>query len=272
MALWDIKGKALHVPVYQCLGGRVRDRVRVCVSLPPGQRAEESADVAARLAALGVTALKCPVRPRHTGVAQRGDLEDVAERVARIREAAGPDVDLIIDLQSTSTPALARQISRVLERFRPCLMSEPIEPAGLTGLTRLTTRTRVPTCVDGSSRPTSLGLLETRAAGVLRLDVGACGGLIAARHVASAAEIGYTAVIAADTGGWIGAAATRQFAAATPNVLFLELPDHPRLWEGALLPSFGLEAGHLPLGEEPGLGAEPMVEAIRAAGGSVTAC
>jgi galactonate dehydratase len=271
-ALWDIKGKALKTSVTQCFGGAVRERIRVCARDLP-EKPEEFARAAECLVAQGITAVRWRPEPERTGILRRGYLESLVSQMQRVRQAMGADVDIVCDLAGVPSPALARQIGCALEPLRPCLVADPCTPADVQTLARLTGEIKVPICGGpGGRRPDQLPFLQARALSAVWLDPGACGGMAEARQIAAAAEIHYTPVVASYGGCWAAPAPAWHLATMIPNLLFLELPYDEILWRTGLPHPFRVERGYLNIPEGPGLGAEPDLEAIRRAGGSVTIC
>src|SRR5918992_4096746 len=127
-ALWDILGKALGVPVFELLGGRVRDRVRLYANGPRGDTPEEVAESCARLVEAGWGALKlCPFQAV-TGVAGQRELRAARRQMALIRDAVGPDVDVLIDCHGRLSPTSAVQMADALEEFDIFFFEEPVLP------------------------------------------------------------------------------------------------------------------------------------------------
>jgi galactonate dehydratase len=273
MALWDIKGKALGVPVHKCFGGRVRDRIRLCATGMPDGSSDQLVQAAGAVAAQGFTALKwCPF-PSGSILKHHQALDAVKDQVHAVREAVGPDMDLVLDARCRLSPALAILAAERLHAFRISILANPCEPSRLTCLADVTARSRIPTGA-GAGLPTRAAfhaLLEERAAGVLFVDAAHCGGITEARLIAAAAEVQYTSVVACHSGGWIRAAAATQYAATTPNLLFQEFVYDPafRSTEWAQPAAHLQPGGYLAIPERPGLGIEVDWEGMKRAGALV---
>src|SRR4051812_21482104 len=113
-AMWDILGKALNVPVYELLGGRVRDRVRLYANGPRGNTPEEVTESCVKIVEAGWGALKlCPFE-RVTGVAGLPELREAKRQMQMIRDAVGPDVDILIDCHGRLGPTSAIQMADAL--------------------------------------------------------------------------------------------------------------------------------------------------------------
>src|SRR5688572_7007831 len=116
-ALWDILGKSLGVPVYELLGGRVRDKVRLYANGPRGDTPEEVAESCVRLVEAGWGALKLGPFAAVTGIAGQPELRAAAQQMGLIRDAVGPEVDILIDCHGRLTPTSAVQMAAALEEF-----------------------------------------------------------------------------------------------------------------------------------------------------------
>jgi galactonate dehydratase len=249
-ALWDIKGKALGVPVYELLGGPTRRRVRVYA------HARTPGDVKAGLAR-GFTAFK-------TGVAKRrparyletpGEVRYAAEKFAELRKAAGEDVDLAIDFHGAVSPALAKVLIKALEPYQPMFVEEPVNCQNHDVMAEIARGTHLP-IATGERVFTKWGfreVLEKRAATVLQPDLCHAGGITEVRLIAGMAEAYYAAIAPHNPLGPISLAAGVQLAASIPNFLCQEQVS---LGEGYLKKPFVLRDGYLDLPAGPGLGVE----------------
>src|SRR5438105_3256501 len=183
-ALWDIKGKALSVPVYELLGGKLREDVRTYAN--GWSYTSNSADEYSRAAECavreGFTALKCyPLAsPRPGGgithvsrrTVDRAALHLAFERVKAVRRAVGSDVDLMVDLSGGLTTDESIRLCRTLEQFDILFLEEPVDPFDVGALKKLSEHVDTPLAV-GERIYTRYGfrpVLESRAAGVLQPD------------------------------------------------------------------------------------------------------
>jgi galactonate dehydratase len=250
MALWDIKGKALGVPVYELLGGPTRDRVRVYAhaSTPAGIR---------NYRARGFTAFKAgPAKRRPSRYIETpGEVRYAAERFAALRAAAGDDVDIAIDFHGAISPATAKLLIKALEPYQPMFIEEPCQAQNHEVMAEIARGTHLP-IATGERVFTKWGfreVLEKRAATVLQPDLCHAGGITEVRLIAGMAEAYYAAIAPHNPLGPISLAAGVQLAASIPNFLCQEQVS---LGEGYIKTPFTVRDGYLDLPTGPGLGVE----------------
>ena len=243
MALWDIKGKVLGVPVWSLLGGQVRSQVRMYAHA-------STPETALALKARGVTALKC------------GGVSDPVRKIAALREAVGDDIDLMIDLHGPPwlTPADAATLARELEPYKLLFMEDPIAPDNLDGYRRIRDASNIPLAA-GERMATIFGLrqlIEQELVDVVQPDTGRAGGITQMKKIAAMAEAHH--IMMAPHSGSLGPVAeyaALHLLAAIPNTLFLERIEDD--WEGrahTALPALQQQNGFLAVPTAPGLGVE----------------
>jgi galactonate dehydratase len=250
MALWDIKGKALGVPVYELFGGPTRRRVRVYAHT-------RGVDGLKRGLAQGFTAFKTQPasrrRPRY--VETPAEVRYAAEKFAELRHAAGDDVDIAVDFHGAISPATAKLLIKALEPFQPMFVEEPCLPQNHDIMAELARSTHLP-IATGERVFTKWGfreVLEKRAATILQPDLCHAGGITEVRLIAGMAEAYYAAIAPHNPLGPISLAAGVQIAASIPNFLCQE---QATLGDGYLKKPFVVRQGYLDLPTGPGLGIE----------------
>lgn len=249
-ALWDIKGKALGVPVYELLGGPTRDRVRVYQSVStPGNIKTAMAR--------GFTAFKTgPAKKRPARYIETpAAVQYAVERFAELRQAAGNDVDIAIDFHGAISPALAKLLIHGLEPYQPMFIEEPCQAQNHDVMAEIARGTHLP-IATGERVFTKWGfreVLEKRAATVLQPDLCHAGGITECRLIAGMAEAYYAAIAPHNPLGPISLAAGVQLAASIPNFLCQEQAS---LGVGYLKTPFNVRDGYLDLPTGPGLGIE----------------
>ncbi|MGE5644811.1 MAG: galactonate dehydratase [Acidobacteriota bacterium] len=250
MALWDIKGKALGVPVYELLGGPTRTRVRVYAHAG-------TVDQMQARRAQGFTAFKTgPAKRRPSRYVETpAEVQYAAEQFAGLRRAMGNDVDIAVDFHGAISPALAKLLIRALEPYQPMFIEEPCQAQNHDVMAEIARGTFLP-IATGERVFTKWGfreVLEKRAATILQPDLCHAGGITEVRLIAGMAEAYYASVAPHNPLGPISLAAGVQLAASIPNFLCQEQVN---LGEGYLKKPFTVRDGYLDLPTGPGLGIE----------------
>jgi galactonate dehydratase len=264
-ALWDIKGKWLGVPVYELLGGRVRDRVRVYNHLGGGKMEAmyESADPAEFVeralvvTEAGYTALKFMPVPRTEPVEGVRSVHNAERLVRAVREAVGPGVDLMVDLHARTWPGMAIQYCHAFEPYGLMFFEEPCPTEDLEATAQVTRVSRIPIATGERlvGRAQFRELCERRACHVAQPDLSHCGGLWEARKIAAMAEAHSIAVAPHNPNGPIATAAAIHFALATPNWLIQEAIDSDVPWRSeVVINPVEVQNGAVAIPERPGLG------------------
>ncbi|MDH3600896.1 MAG: mandelate racemase/muconate lactonizing enzyme family protein [Candidatus Tectomicrobia bacterium] len=269
LALWDIVGKQLGAPVYNLLGGPCRDRIRVYANgwyggaKTPDDYAEKAQAVVQR----GFTAMKFDPFPGpwRTHISRRAEQQAVAT-VKAVRDAVGPDIDLLIEVHRRLAPMHAVRVARQMEEFEPFWYEEPTSARNLDALAECRRDIRMP-IVTGEELYTKAEfrqVFELQAADIINPDVCNCGGLLELKEIAAMAEP-YGVVVSPHNynSTTIGLAATLQVSACIPNFLITEyfVNFEDRAQEVAVQP-FEVKDGYIQLPEGPGLGLELRQEAL----------
>jgi 2-dehydro-3-deoxyphosphogalactonate aldolase len=278
MACWDILGKALNQPVYNLLGGKVREKLRSYTYLYPGPKSEtgdvlsvadafgdaEVAPVrAAHYVEQGFTAVKFdPVMPMSAFDPRQLSLEslDNAALVTRnIREAVGGKCDLLIGTHGQMTTSSAIRLAKRLEPFDPLWLEEPVPPENKKEMGRVAHATSIP-IASGERLATKYEfaeLLDRQAAAILQPALGRVGGILEAKKIAGMAEAHYAQMAPHLYCGPIEAAANIQIGTCSPNFLIQESIEtfggfHAEL----LIEPIQWEDGYIIPPDKPGLGVE----------------
>lgn len=279
MACWDIIGKAAGKPVYELLGGRVHERLRSYTYLYPRNAAGEydysdpdlAAECAAQEVARGFTAVKFdPAGPYSAYSGHQLSLE-VLERCEtfcrKIREAVGNRADLLFGTHGQMVPSSAIRLAQRLQRYDPLWFEEPVPPGQDEAMGRVARSTSIP--IASGERLTTkyefARLLHTGGVSILQMNVSRCGGLLEAKKIAALAEVHYAQIAPHLYNGPIGAAASFQLAACSPNFLIQESIG---TWDGfhsqILKNPLQWEDGYIIPSREPGLGVELDMDVVRA--------
>jgi len=280
-ALWDIKGKALGVPVCELLGGKVRDKVRVYANgwYGAAKTPAQFAQAAERPLRDGYRALKCyPLAaPDENGLrhvsARMVDREFATlafEKVKALRAAVGPDVELMLDLSGGLTTAETIRLCRRFEELDIAWIEEPADPFDVGALSKIAERVNIPVAV-GERLYTRQGfrkVFEAQAADIVQPDVGNTGGIMEVKKIAAMAEAYSMRVAAHNCGSSLSTAASLQVSACIANFMTLEIypyfPERPGYVQLlANPPEARIQDGHLDVTAEPGLGATLSHDRIR---------
>jgi galactonate dehydratase len=261
MALWDIKGKALGVPVYELLGGLVRERIPIYANswFAGASAIEEFAEKAAATVVQGFTGLKWdPFGQAYLSLTTK-QLNAVLANVAAVRETVGPDVDLMIEGHGRLDTMSAIQVGRELAAFRVRWFEEPTPPDRASVIAAV--RRAVPVPIAAGERAYSrfdcADLLAAEAVDVLQPDVCHIGGLLEMKRVAAMADAAHIPVAPHNPYGPVCHAASLHFAASCHNFLVLEtfVVDVP--WRRDLSgEDWTFEDGCFVVPRTPGLGVE----------------
>jgi len=221
IACWDIVGRALGQPVHRLLGGAVRPRIKAYANgwYTVERTPEEFHAAARRVVERGYLALKLDPFGAGSYELAPDERRRALSLVEAVRDAIGPDAELLIEMHGRFTPAAAISIARDLEPFAPSWIEEPVPPDNLAALEKVSRRVSIPVATGERIhvRHEFRELLERQAADVIQPDVTTVGGILEARKIAAWAESHHVLVAPHNVGGPISTAAALQLAACTPN-------------------------------------------------------
>lgn len=227
MAMWDIKAKAAGVPVYEMLGGKVRDGVRMYANawFAGAKTADEFAAAAVKVKNMGVTALKWDPFGKAYMYMENSDFRRSLEIVEAVRGAVGNDVDLLIEGHGRFDIATGIKIANALKPFDPYFFEEPTPPDCLDALAQVHKSSPVP--IAAGERLYSLtqmrDFLERGCADFVQPDISHCGGISAVKKMAALCEAHYVALAPHNPSGPVANAATLHIAASTQGFRILEI-------------------------------------------------
>jgi L-alanine-DL-glutamate epimerase-like enolase superfamily enzyme len=217
LALWDIKGKALGLPVWKLLGGGFAGSLRPYASSLFGPTPEETGERARRFADQGFTAVKFGWDPM--GKNEQTDIALVREA----RKGLGPDIDLMIDAGLVYDAKTAIQRARAFEQYNPFWFEEPLQPDDYEGYAKLSAATslRIAAGEEESERRSFLQLMDVGKIDVVQVDLTRCGGFTEALKIASLAADRGLPVVNHGFTTYLNVAAALHFLASVPNTLGL---------------------------------------------------
>lgn len=221
MACWDIIGKALGQPVWRLLGGKVRDRVKAyangwyTVELTP----DEFHAAARRVVERGYKALKLdPFGPGRWEL-DHDETRRAVSLVEAVRDATGPDVEILVEMHGRFAPHEALRLARLLEHTKPSWIEEPVPAANLKSLAKVAGQATIPIATGERihDRIEFRELFELQAADIIQPDIGHLGGILETRKLAATAETYDVLVAPHNVAGQVLTAANLHLAACTPN-------------------------------------------------------
>jgi galactonate dehydratase len=269
MALWDIKGKALGVPVYELLGGRVRDRVPCYANgwFAPARKPEEFADKARAATALGFTGLKWDPFGKNYRTIDKAGLKQALACIEAVVDAVGDQIEILVEAHGRFDVATAVRIGRALEAYDIGWYEEPVPPDNLDALAEVKRRVRVPVAAGERmySRWDYQRFFALDCADVAQPDPSHVGGIGETRKIAAQAEARHKALCPHNPSGPVANAAALQLAACTPNFQWLETMAIDVPWRHDICDEqIVMDAGHMGIPDRPGLGVELNEEAMEA--------
>ncbi len=267
MACWDIIGKALGQPVWRLLGGKVRDRVKAYANgwYTVERTPQEFHRAARTVCDRGYRALKFDPFGAGYLELERSEMVRSIELVEAVRDAVGPDVEVLIEMHGRFSPATACRVAGELERFDPSWIEEPCPPENTRVLAKVCRHTTIPIATGERihDRFEFRELFEEQLVDVIQPDIGHLGGLNETRKLAATAETYYALLAPHNVGGSVLTAANLHLAACTPNFKIQEhFNDFADEAVKAVAP--GLPAvvdGYFALPQAPGLGVELDLDA-----------
>ena len=261
MALWDILGKSLSVPVYQLLGGKVNDKVRIYVNgwFAGAKEPEEFGAKAKEAVKRGVTAMKWDPFGKNYLNISNADLDKALRCVAAVREAVGNEVDLLIEGHGRFNIATGIKIAKELEQFKPMFFEEPVPPDNLNALKMV--RDKSPVAISAGERLYTRWdykeMFDLMAADYIQPDISHAGGIMELKKIAAEAECRYIPFAPHNPSGPVANAATLQLAATCPNFEILEIMYSDVEWRKDVTNEvLEYQDGYMTIPDKPGLGIE----------------
>lgn len=266
IALWDIKGKVLGVPVYQLLGGLARDKV-VTYNHNVGETIEELVESCQRSVEEGWKVIRWGLAHQKGSVFEpRPAVRRAIKEFQAVREAVGDDIEICMDVHTRVNLADAVTLCREVEPFRPYFMEDPLRVENAQSYRNLRNRTNVPLAVGEqySSKWDFRQIIEEELMDYARVDLCVCGGISEAKKIAGWCETHYIDLAVHNPIGPVATSAFLHLCLSIPNFAVQELPRRP----GDSMPDVVLnqpvwEDGYLLPPAAPGLGIEFDRSAIK---------
>ncbi|MBI4219879.1 MAG: galactonate dehydratase [Chloroflexi bacterium] len=259
IALWDILGKSLNVPIYRLLGGACRERVRIYVGVG-GPSPEAAADDARAAVEAGYTGVKTGPAPMKDGAVNPHDIVwSAVAKVKAIREAVGEDIEIAYDCHGVFTPVMALEFAQRVQEYRPMFLEEATQPEDLDTLAWLGQRTAVP-LATGERLFTKWGftdLVARHLVSYVQPDVAHAGGITELKKIATLAQVHFIDMAPHHGNSEVTTFASLHVDASSPNCVIQERPRKvSALSEELLGGSIVIREGFAELPDRPGLGLE----------------
>lgn len=270
MALWDIKGKAFGVPVYELLGGAARDRIKVYSWIGGDRPSDVGAGALDRLNK-GFTAVKMNATDELHYVDSYEKVQAVVDRVASIRETCGDKMAIGVDFHGRVHKPMAKVLAKALEPYNLMFIEEPVLPENWEAFEQIAREVAIPIATGERlyTRWEFKRLFQQGCVDIVQPDVAMCGGILETRKICAMAEAYDMAAAPHAPYGPIALAATLQVDACTPNVFIQEQSLGIHYNQGFDLLDFiknkdifAYENGFVKLPTKPGLGLDMDIDRI----------
>ncbi|WP_149275237.1 mandelate racemase/muconate lactonizing enzyme family protein [Pareuzebyella sediminis] len=280
-ALWDLTGKALNLPVYQLLGGKFRDKVRLYMDTALYQnrlpKPEDFAASAKEAVDMGFTAVKFDLDQANdpnkydqfNWTASPAEIQRMYDQMAAAREAVGPNIDICADMHGRYDAISGEKAAKILEPLNMMWLEEPIAAENPDAYKKITDSTSTPICA-GENHYLAHGfrpLLEDGAVDIIMPDLQKAGGLGEAQRIANLANLYYVPFAPHMVASFLGAMASCHVCASVPNFMILEWQIYfhkdPMFKEIVTYDGPMTENGFIKLSEKPGIGVEINEEGMK---------
>lgn len=271
MALWDIKGKALNLPIYEFLGGAARDKIKV-YSWIGGDRPQDVLEQAQDRVDRGFTAVKMNGTSELHYIDSFKKINEVVNRVASIRDKFGDALEIGIDFHGRVHKPMAKVLAKALEEYHPMFLEEVVLPENEEYFKEIADSISIPLATGERlyTRWQFKNIFKQGAISIIQPDVALCGGILEARKIAAMAEAYDMAVAPHAPYGPIALAATLQLDTCVPNVFIQEQSLGIHYNKGFDLLDFvknkeifQFKDGFVDIPEKPGLGLEMDEDRIK---------
>ena len=280
-ALWDLTGKALDLPVYQLLGGKFRDRVRVYMDTALYQSRnptpEQFAEAAREAVDMGMTGIKFDLDQAgdpakydaYNWTASQGELQRMVDQIAAAREAVGPNIDICCDMHGRYDLPTGKKVAELMEPFNLMWLEEPVPAENIDALKQINDASSTPICAGENLY---LGhefrrALEIGAVDIVMPDLQKAGGLGEGQRIANHANLYYVPFAPHMVASYLGAMAAAHVCASVPNFMVLEWQIYYHredMWNEIVNHDGPMVVdGFIPLSEKPGIGVEVNEEGLR---------
>jgi galactonate dehydratase len=272
LALWDLAGKALNLPIYQLMGGKVRDKIRVYCDSGTDSRDDPQAkpyiqqiiDNGFTMAKIDIDDAADPARfDRVNWTANNTEIDHMVDRVAFMRESLPKSIELAVDMHGRYDLPTAKRVARELEPFRLVWLEEPVPPENIDAMRDVRQSTHTPICAGENiyMRWGFREIFEKQALDIIMPDIQKCGGLMEGKKIADMAQAYYVPIAPHSQASPVGAMATAHMLSTVPNFLVLEYhwthpPQRWERWKNFVKGADIIQKGYITVPDKPGIGVE----------------
>lgn len=280
-ALWDLAGKALNLPVYQLLGGKFRDKIRVYVDTALYQaklpQPVDFANAARKAVEMGFNAIKFDVDQAndpnkydaYNWTASPAELRRMYDQIAAARKEVGDDIDICVDMHGRYDAPTGERVAKMMEPLNLMWLEEPVPAENIQAYKKITDSTSTPICA-GENQYLAYGfreMLEIGAVDIIMPDLQKAGGLGEGQRIANLANLYYVPFAPHMVSSFLGAMAACHVCASVPNFMVLEWQAYfhtdPMYKEIVIHKGEWLDNGFIPLLNDPGVGVDINIDAMR---------
>jgi len=279
IALWDLAGKALNLPIYQLMGGKLRDRIRVYCDCGTDDRNDPQAKAYINqviennftMTKIDVDDAADPARfDRVNWTANNAEIDHMIDKVQFMRESLPKNIELAVDMHARYDLGTAKRVAKEMEPFRLVWLEEPVPPENIDAMKNVRDSTHTPICCGENiyMRWGFRELFEKQAVDIIMPDIQKCGGLMEGKKIADMAHAYYIPIAPHSQASPIGAMATAHMLATVPNFLVVEWHwSHPATrwerWKNFFKEGDIIEKGYIAVPDKPGIGVEMNEEYLR---------
>ena len=279
IALWDLAGKALNMPIYQLMGGKLRDRIRVYCDCGANDRKDPQAKAYIdqvvennfTMTKIDIDEAMDPARfDRVNWTANNAEIDHMVDKVKFMRESLPKEIELAVDMHGRYDLGTAKRVAKELEPFRLVWLEEPVPPENIDAMKNVRDSTHTPICCGENiyMRWGFRELFEKQAVDIIMPDIQKCGGLMEGKKIANLAQTYYVPIAPHSQASPVGAMATAHMLATVPNFLVVEWHwSHPgnrwEHWKNFVKQGEIIEKGHIVVPDKPGIGVELNEEYLR---------
>jgi galactonate dehydratase len=272
LALWDLAGKALNLPIYQLMGGKVRDKIRVYCDSGTDSRDDPQAkpyiqqiiDNGFTMAKIDIDDAADPARfDRVNWTANNTEIDHMVDRVAFMRESLPKSIELAVDMHGRYDLPTAKRVARELEPFKLVWLEEPVPPENIDAMRDVRQSTHTPICAGENiyMRWGFREIFEKQALDIIMPDIQKCGGLMEGKKIADMAQAYYVPIAPHSQASPVGAMATAHMLSTVPNFLVLEYhwthpPQRWERWKHFVKGEDIIQKGYITVPDKPGIGVE----------------